>query len=76
LDYVRALWESQVTSGTPERAQCERMKKFMNYIGYGLDEQFLHHIRRSATQDDFFRICGEFLDHDRPMKLEPSKVAS
>jgi tRNA-dihydrouridine synthase len=36
LGYIRALWESQVTAGTPERAQCERMKKFMNYIGEGV----------------------------------------
>jgi len=36
LNYVRALWESQVDSRTSERAQCERMKKFMNHIGEGV----------------------------------------
>ena len=75
LNYIRALWESQVCPGTPERAQCERMKKFMNYIGDGVDVSFLHHIRRTTAKDDFFHICREFLDHDRPMKLEPSTVA-
>jgi tRNA-dihydrouridine synthase B len=78
LDYIHALWESQVTAGVPERAQCERMKKFMNYIGDGVgtDGQFLHQIRRATTEADFFRICREFLDHDRPMKLERSTAAS
>ena len=73
LSYVHALWESQITSGTSERAHCERMKKFMNYIGEGVatNGQFLHQIRRATTQDDFFRICREFLDHDRFMGLQP-----
>jgi len=75
LGYIRALWESQVTLGTSERAQCERMKKFMNHIGDGMDDKFLHQIRRAATRDDFFRICREFLDHRQPMNLEPANEA-
>jgi len=71
LEYVTALWESQASFDAPERAQCERMKKFMNYIGEGIAPEFLHQIRRSETQADFFRICQEFLDHDRPMPLQP-----
>jgi tRNA-dihydrouridine synthase B len=71
LGYVTALWESQASFDAPERAQCERMKKFMNYIGEGVDAQFLHQIRRTETAADFFRICREFLDHDRPLALIP-----
>jgi tRNA-dihydrouridine synthase len=71
LDYVTALWESQASFDAPERAQCERMKKFMNYIGEGVDAQFLHQIRRTETAAEFFRICREFLDHDQPMALTP-----
>lgn len=73
IEYIAALWESQASFDAPEKIQVERMKKFMNYLGEGVgaDGQFLHQIRRAATKSDFFRICGEFLDHDRPMPLEP-----
>ena len=40
------------------------MKKFMNFIGEGVGEQFLHDIRRVTTTADFFRVCEEFLDHE------------
>ena len=73
IDYIAALWESQASFDAPEKVQVERMKKFMNYLGegVGMDGQFLHRIRRAITQDDFFHICREFLDHDRLMPLEP-----
>ena len=49
------------------------MKKYLNFIGAGVEPtgQFLHQIRRVSTKVDFFRVCEEFLDHDRPMLLEP-----
>jgi nifR3 family TIM-barrel protein len=77
LAYIRALWESQVISLASERSQCERMKKFMNYLGEGIgtDGQFLHQIRRVQTREDFFRICHEFLNHDQPTKLESANAA-
>jgi tRNA-dihydrouridine synthase len=76
LDYVNSLWESQASFDAPERAQCERMKKFMNYIGEGINAQFLHQIRRAGTRAEFFRICREFLDHDRPMPLQPPEAGT
>ncbi len=75
LAYIRALWESQASFDAPEKIQCERMKKFINYLGEGIAGNFLHQIRRSQTEAEFYRICGEFLDHDREMRLEPSEVA-
>jgi tRNA-dihydrouridine synthase len=73
IDYITALWESQASFAAPEKIQVERMKKFMNYLGEGVgtDGQFLHQIRRAETKADFFSIAREFLDHDRPMRLEP-----
>ena len=41
------------------------MKKFMNFIGEGVGEKFLFEIRRVTTTADFFRVCENFLDHDR-----------
>ena len=72
--YIRALWDSQAAFDKPERVQCERMKKFLNYLGEGVPPPFLHQIRRTQTAADFHRICDEFLDHDRPMTLPPAEL--
>ena len=71
LTYVHELWDNEITPGVRESAQVQRMKKFMNFIGEGVGEKFLHAIRRVTTTADFWRVCGEFLDHDQPVSLEP-----
>jgi nifR3 family TIM-barrel protein len=73
--YVRALWDSQAGFDKPEKSQCDRMKKFLNYLGEGVPGAFLHEIRRAQTAAEFHRICAEALDHDRPMALEPADCA-
>ena len=75
LGYIRELWENEITPGVPESAQVQRMKKFMNFIGEGVSEKFLHDIRRVTTTADFFRACEDFLDHDQPLMLEPPAVS-
>ena len=72
LKYIRELWDGEITPGVPEAAQVQRMKKFMNFIGEGVGEKFLHEIRRVPATADFFRVCEEFLDHDKPMTLSPN----
>jgi tRNA-dihydrouridine synthase len=57
--------------GVRKSAQVRRMKKFMNFIGEGVNEKFLHEIRRVTTQADLFHVCETYLDHDQPMTLEP-----
>ena len=73
LDYVRALYDAVCSPDVRESAQVQKMKKYMNYLGMGVEPtgQFLHQIRRVETKGDFFRVCDEFLNHDRPMPLEP-----
>jgi nifR3 family TIM-barrel protein len=73
LAYVAELWEAQTSPEARESARVQRLKKFMNFIGEGMEppQPFLHDIRRVTTQADFFRVCAAFLDHDRPMRLEP-----
>jgi tRNA-dihydrouridine synthase len=71
LKYVHELWDNEITPGVRESAQVQRMKKFTNFIGEGLGENYLHDIRRVATTADFWRVCETFLDHDEPMTLEP-----
>ena len=71
LNYIHELWDAEITPGVRESAQVQRMKKFMNFIGEGIGEKFLHAIRRVETTADFWRVCEEFLSHDEPMTLEP-----
>jgi tRNA-dihydrouridine synthase B len=73
LAYVRALYDAVCSPGVRETAQVQKMKKYMNYLGLGLEPsgQFLHRIRRVTTRGDFFAVCEEFLSHDRLMPLEP-----
>jgi tRNA-dihydrouridine synthase B len=73
-EYIRALWDSQPCLDRPEKVRCERMKKFLNYLGEGVPGSFLHQIRRTQTAEEFHRICREFLDHDQPMAMLPSEL--
>ena len=72
--YIRALWDSQAQLAEREKTHCDRMKKFLNYLGEGVPGAFLHQIRRTQTAADFHRICAEFLDHDQPMALLPLEL--
>jgi tRNA-dihydrouridine synthase B len=73
LEYVHALYEAVCAPDARETAQVQKMKKYMNYLGLGVESsgQFLHQIRRVTSRAEFFRLCGQFLDHDQPMPLEP-----
>jgi len=72
------LWETQTTPAARETAQVQRLKKFMNFIGEGVEPSgpFLHEIRRAGTRAEFFRVCETYLDHDRPMRLEPAAAGA
>jgi tRNA-dihydrouridine synthase len=73
LKYIRALYGAVRPPGIKEPAQVQKMKKYMNYLGLGIEASgdFLHRIRRVATEAEFFKICEDHLSHDEPMKLEP-----
>lgn len=77
LEYVRALYETASSPEMGDSPRVQRMKKFMNYLGAGVEPtgEFLHQIRRVAATADFFRVCDAFLNHDRPMALEPAREA-
>lgn len=74
LAYVEALYSSACDDSVPEKAQVQKMKKYMNFLGPGLEqpEEFLHDIRRCENRRDFFGICRRHLDHTRPMTLAPT----
>jgi len=72
LAYLYDLLE--VTGNTKhlnEMGHLQRLKKFLNFIGEGIDaeKQFLHQVRRATTYKSMEKIWKNFLDHDRPMSL-------
>jgi len=77
LNYVRELFSAVCSPDVSENSQVQRMKKYMNYLGIGVEAsgQFLHRIRRVSSRDAFFQTCLEFLDHDLPMPLEPFRLS-
>jgi len=76
LAYVRQLYEAVCSPEAREISQVQKMKKYMNYIGLGVEPtgEFLHEIRRVTTRADFFNVCQRHLDHDQPMPLEPFRL--
>lgn len=72
LQYVRDLFETVRPPGLPNPAHVQKMKKYMNFVGLGLDPEgaFLHQIRRVTAESEFFEVCEAFLDHDRPIPAE------
>ena len=73
LGYIHRLFDATTTPVVRESAQVQKMKKYTNFLGLGVEPtgQFLHRIRRAESRVEFFTICGEFLDHDEPMPLDP-----
>jgi nifR3 family TIM-barrel protein len=73
LGYVRALYDLTRPPGMREAAQVQKMKKYLNYLGLGVEAsgRFLHEIRRVTSERQLFASCAAFLDHDDPMPLEP-----
>jgi len=76
LGYIAELYEAVCSPGVAEKAQVQKMKKYMNFLGEGLEESedFLHAIRRCDSREEFFAICSRHLEHDRPMPLEAATV--
>lgn len=72
LAYVRMLWETTSPQGLNPPKQVQKLKKYLNFIGEGVEPTgaFLHAMRRVNTEEELFRVCGEHLDHGRPLGLE------
>lgn len=73
LQYIHELHLAACSAEARDASQVQRLKKFMNFLGAGMDEDgaFLHRIQRVSTMQEFFQVCEEFLGHDEPMALEP-----
>ena len=69
-DYVHRLFEATRSPSIPEGAHVNRMKKFLNFVGQGVDPDgsFLHDMRRTHTGRELFTVC------DRHLLTTPEKV--
>ncbi len=74
--YIHALYEAVCSPDVTESQQVQKMKKYANFLGAGIDRSgvFLHDIRRASRREEFFAICARALDHDELMPLEPFPV--
>lgn len=61
--YIEALFYQSRQAGTPENRHVAYMKKFLNFIGQGVDPEgrFLKSVRRTQTAGEFFAVCAEHL---------------
>jgi tRNA-dihydrouridine synthase B len=73
LAYIHDLYEAVKPDPVRESAQVQKMKKYLNFIGLGVEPtgKFLHEIRRATTEKEFFQICAAHLDHGELLALEP-----
>lgn len=61
--YIDDLWAVTEAPDLPEVNHVARMKKFLNFIGQGVDAEgaFMHAMRRTRTAEDLFSVCDQHL---------------
>jgi tRNA-dihydrouridine synthase len=74
-DYVERLFRAIQHPDFPERAHVNKMKKYLNFVGQGVDPTgaFLYDMRRTETEADLFNACDRHLltDACREFSVEP-----
>ena len=62
-DYIRALFDQLKKPWIQEKAQVNKMKKFLNFIGQGVDPEgrFIYQARRAQSETELFSICRQFM---------------
>ena len=74
--YIEDLFVITKKDKHDERGHINHMKKFMNFIGLGVDAdgKFLHDMRRTRTKDELDRICDRHLiDNNRAIESFPEE---
>ena len=62
-EYVERLYRATRQPGVPERAHVNKMKKYLNFVGQGVDPRgaFLHDVRRAESEAELFGACDRHL---------------
>jgi tRNA-dihydrouridine synthase B len=73
--YIDQLNNTVTVSNIPERSRVNYLKKYLNFIGQGVDPEgkFLFEMRRARTEVELFGVCDRYLlsSPDRPFAVEP-----
>ncbi len=69
-DYVSRLFRATHSPSIPEKPHVNRMKKFLNFVGQGVDPdgRFLHDMRRTQSEAELFAVC------DRHLMSKPDQI--
>jgi tRNA-dihydrouridine synthase B len=72
-EYVDRLYRETRAPGVPERAHVNKMKKYLNFVGQGVDPRgaFLHDMRRAESEAELFEICDRHLRVSGEFASEP-----
>lgn len=78
LQYVGQLYEAVCNPNVRETQQVQKMKKYLNFLGAGVERSadFLYRMRRAGTRAELFAICAEHFDHDNPLDLVPERESA
>jgi tRNA-dihydrouridine synthase B len=71
--YIGRLYAETRQDEIPERAHVNKMKKYLNFVGQGVDAQglFLHDMRRTETEAALFGVCDRHLLAGGDFSSEP-----
>ncbi|HXC03003.1 MAG TPA: tRNA-dihydrouridine synthase family protein [Opitutaceae bacterium] len=72
-DYIDRLYRATQLPEVPELAHVAKMKKYLNFVGQGVDPAgaFLHAMRRTETEANLFAVCDEHLLADPTREFSP-----
>lgn len=80
LNYIHLLWEETARSrvefrqGFDEKKHVQKMKRYLNYIIAGLDDDFEFRMKRSREKEELFALLDDFLNNDeRVPNLPPER---
>ena len=75
-NYIEDLYQAIGQEGRAELGHINHMKKFLNFVGLGVDTEgkFLHEMRRTRTKDELNRVCDRHLvEKGRAEELFPDE---
>jgi tRNA-dihydrouridine synthase B len=72
-EYIDRLYRETQAPGVPESAHVAKMKKYLNFVGQGVDPEgrFLHDMRRTMTEVELFAVCDRHLLTDPAKRFAP-----
>jgi tRNA-dihydrouridine synthase len=74
-EYIERLYRATTVPGLPARLHVNKMKKYLNFVGQGVDPTgaFLHDMRRTEDEAALFGVCDRHLlsDPSREFASEP-----